>query len=155
VTQSFDLYQPGHNRKVVPDNTTPQLHHKIGGYRWGSNPRHPHCKCGALPSELLTHIAFAAVCSSVSSSFLLSDWTVRCSRSLHNRRGKMLSLTTPFQQNWSRRKDLNLRHLSSKPSTLPTELRRDNLVVVVGLEPTMYHCAGLQPVPFAATVKQP
>ena len=28
---------------------------KNGGHMWGSNPRHPACKAGVLPAELMAH----------------------------------------------------------------------------------------------------
>ena len=28
---------------------------KLGGHMWDSNPRHPTCKAGVLPTELMAH----------------------------------------------------------------------------------------------------
>ena len=46
---------------------------KNGGHMWGSNPRHPACKAGVLPAELMAHKIYGGTSQNRTVFFCSSD----------------------------------------------------------------------------------
>ena len=87
----------------------------------GSNCRHPACKAGALPAELIVH-------GGDPSGNRTRDTAVK---------GRCLNRLTK-EPKWLRRKDLNQRPSGYEPDELPTAPLRVNinyLVPKTGIEP--------------------
>lgn len=105
-----------------PIKIQPTIVDRIWSWWTDSNPRPADYKSAALPTELHQHLNNACLLYHtflcLSSTFLdFFQFLYSFSNTQNNR--NLNNISCIKQEIWSRRQDLNLRHLGPKPSTLP------------------------------------